>query len=156
LLRVINCLSVCVVFGRVLRLPALSSFPTRRSSDLEDFDLRKLQDYIDWMPFFRSWGLFGRFPEILNDEVVGPQARELFADGQKMLQRIFDEKLLTARAVFGIFPANTVDEDDIEIYDDEGNVITTVLTLRQQVKKRAGIPNIALADFIAPKETRLR
>lgn len=136
-----------------------SDIPAPKQSGVqvwEDFDLRKLQDYIDWMPFFRSWGLFGRFPEILDDEVVGPQARELFADGQKMLQRIFDEKLLTARAVFGIFPANTVNEDDIEIYDDEGNVITTVLTLRQQVKKRAGIPNIALADFIAPKETRLR
>jgi len=119
----------------------------------DDFDLRKLRNHIDWMPFFRSWGLFGRFPAILDDDVVGEQAREVFEDGQKMLDRIFNENLLKARAIFGIFPANSVDDDDIEVYNEDGSVMTKVLTLRQQTKKREGIPNLALADFIAPKET---
>lgn len=119
---------------------------------IDDFDLSLLKDYIDWSPYFRSWELHGKYPDILTDNVVGEQATELFAEAQEMLQRIFDEKLLKAKAVFGLFPANTVNHDDIEIYDEKGNVIDTFLTLRQQLKRREGIPSYALADFIAPKE----
>lgn len=120
----------------------------------EDFDLKKLEGFIDWMPFFRSWDLHGKYPDILDDEVVGPQAKEVFADGKKLLQQIFDKKLLRARAVFGLFPANSINHDDIEIYDENGKTKTTFLTLRQQLKKREGVPNIALADFVAPKESK--
>ena len=114
---------------------------------IEDFDIQKLEDYIDWSPFFRSWDLHGRFPDILKDEVVGKQATELYNDAQELLKRIFDEKLLKAKAVFGLFPANTVDDDDIEVNGYK------FLTLRQQLKKREGLPNFALADFIALKES---
>ena len=95
--------------------------------------------------------MHGKYPNILEDEVVGSQATELFKDAQELLQRIFNEKLLKAKAVFGLFPANTVNDDDIEIYDEDGNTKNTFLTLRQQLKKREGVPNAALADFIAPK-----
>jgi len=118
---------------------------------IQDFDITKLEEFIDWSPFFRSWDLHGKYPNILTDEVVGEQATELFKDAQELLQRIFSEKLLGAKAIFGLFPANTVHEDDIEIYDEDGNTEQTFLTLRQQLKKRVEIPNIALSDFIAPK-----
>ena len=118
---------------------------------IQDFDITKLEEFIDWSPFFRSWDLHGKYPNILTDEVVGSQATELFKDAQELLQRIFSEKLLGAKAIFGLFPANTVHEDDIEIYDEDGNTQQTFLTLRQQLKKRVEIPNIALSDFIAPK-----
>ena len=120
---------------------------------IEDFDVRLLKDFIDWSPFFRSWELHGKFPDILNDGVVGEQSSVLFKEAQVLLQRIFDEKLLKAKAVFGLFLANTVNDDDIEIYDENGNVIDTFLTLRQQLKRRQGIPSNALADFVAPKES---
>ena len=120
---------------------------------IQDFDITKLEEFIDWSPFFRSWDLHGKYPNILTDEVVGEQATELFKDAQELLQRIFLEKLLSAKAIFGLFPANTVHEDDIEIYDENGNTLQTFLTLRQQLKKRAEVPNIALSDFIAPKST---
>jgi len=120
---------------------------------IEDFDIKKLEDYIDWSPFFRSWDLHGRYPNILTDDVVGEQAKELFADAKALLNRIFDEKLLKAKAVFGLFPANTINDDDIEIYNEEGKIEYKFLTLRQQSKKREGVPNIALADFVAPKST---
>ena len=118
---------------------------------LKDFDITKLESYIDWSPFFRSWDLHGKYPDILTDSVVGEQATELFADAQELLKRIFDEKLLKAKAIFGLFPANTVEDDDIEIKDASDNVLDKFLTLRQQSKKSEGKPNIALADFIAPK-----
>ena len=118
---------------------------------LNDFDITKLESYIDWSPFFRSWDLHGKYPDILSDKVVGEQATELFADAQELLKRIFDEKLLKAKAIFGLFPANTIDDDDIEIKDASGNVLDKFLTLRQQSQKSEGKPNIALADFIAPK-----
>jgi len=120
----------------------------------EDFDLTKLVDYIDWTPFFRSWELAGKYPAILTDEVVGEEATNLFADATLLLAKILNEKLLTAKAVFGIFPANAV-KDDIEVYTDKirSKVQAKFVTLRQQLKKKDGIPNIALADFIAPKET---
>ncbi len=118
---------------------------------LEDFDLKTLENYIDWSPFFRSWDLHGKYPEILKDEVVGEQASELFKDAQEMLHKIISEKLLEARAVFGLFEANTVNDDDIEV--TIASEKKYFRTLRQQSKKAEGRPNIALADFIAPKES---
>ena len=121
----------------------------------EDFDLSKLVDYIDWSPFFRSWELHGKFPDILTDKVVGEEATNLFSDAKMMLMKIISEDLLSAKAVFGIFSANSVNDDDIEIYSDTDRTEVDVkfLTLRQQLKKRDGIPNIALSDFVAPKES---
>ncbi|MCG2460557.1 methionine synthase [Flavobacteriaceae bacterium F89] len=121
---------------------------------IEDFDLRKLEEILDWTPFFRSWELHGKYPDILNDELVGKQATELFADAQGMLRRIFEEKWLTAKAIYGLFPANTVNDDDIELVD--GARKFKFRTLRQQLKKHAGKPNFALADFIAPQETGIQ
>ena len=123
---------------------------------LEDLDLNLLLDYIDWSPFFRSWDLHGKFPEILQDDIVGEQASELYADAQMLLKKITTEKLLHAKGIFGLFAANTVHDDDIEIYDTKGNTMATFLTLRQQLQKREGKPNMALADFIAPKATGLQ
>ena len=122
----------------------------------DDFDIGKLEDYIDWSPFFRSWDLHGKYPNILTDEVVGTQATELFADAKNMLKRIFDEKLLTAKAIFGLFQANSVNDDDVEVYDEKGKKLQTFLTLRQQLEKREGIPNFALADFVAPKDSGIQ
>jgi 5-methyltetrahydrofolate--homocysteine methyltransferase len=115
-------------------------------------DLAELVDYIDWTPFFRTWELHGKYPQILNDEVVGEQATSLFCDAQAMLKKIVEEKWLQAKGVYGLFPAATVNDDDIEIYDAEGSVQGKFLTLRQQSQKTKGAPNIALADFIAPKD----
>ncbi|WP_299398116.1 methionine synthase [uncultured Gelidibacter sp.] len=120
---------------------------------IEDFELKKLEDFIDWSPFFRSWDLHGKYPEILTDEVVGEQATELFADAKALLKKVLDEKLLKAKAIFGLYPANTINDDDIEIYDVSGKTQVTFLTLRQQLEKREGLPNFALADFIAPKDS---
>ena len=120
---------------------------------IQDFNLSKLEEFIDWSPFFRSWDLHGKYPDILTDEVVGEQATELFADAKDLLKKVIDGKLLGAKAIFGLFPANTVGDDDVEIYDESGKVKATFLTLRQQLDKREGIPNLALADFIAPKDS---
>ena len=119
---------------------------------IEQQSLRDLVPYIDWSPFFRSWDLHGKYPEILTDEVVGEQAQSLFQDAQEMLNQIVEDNWLTAKARFGLFPAHAVG-DDIEIYttDDRSQVSARWLTLRQQLKKRSGIPNLALADFVAPK-----
>lgn len=111
-------------------------------------ELEGLVNYIDWTPFFQTWDLHGKYPAILNDEVVGEQAQSLFADAQKMLQQIIHENWFEAKGVYGIFPANQVNDDDIELQSGE-----KFLTLRQQSKKTKGAPNIALADFIMPKET---
>ena len=116
---------------------------------IENQDLEELIPYIDWSPFFRSWDLFGKYPQILKDEVVGEQATELFADAQKMLQKIVSEKLLTAKAIFGIFPANSNEQDDIELKKEKETFIFR--TLRQQHKKSEGKEYLALSDFIAPK-----
>ena len=120
---------------------------------IENQNLDALVPYIDWSPFFRSWDLHGHYPAILNDAIVGEQATDLFADAQVILSEILDKKLLTAKAVFGLFPANTVADDDIEVYSSEArdNVAVKFLTLRQQLKKREGKTNVALADFVAPK-----
>jgi len=116
-----------------------------------EVDLSELVDYIDWTPFFSSWELYGKYPAILTDEVVGEQATSLFADAQMMLHKIVSEKWLTAKGILGIFPANTINDDDIEVTNASSSL--QLLTLRQQSQKTAGAPNIALADFIAPKET---
>jgi 5-methyltetrahydrofolate--homocysteine methyltransferase len=119
---------------------------------IENQDLSELVPYIDWTPFFQTWDLHGKYPAILTDEIVGAEAQKLFQDAQHMLQQIVAEKWLTAKAAFGIFPANSVG-DDIEIYADESRstVLNIQHTLRQQTKKTAGQPNIALSDYIAPK-----
>jgi 5-methyltetrahydrofolate--homocysteine methyltransferase len=124
------------------------------------YPLGKIAEYIDWTPFFQAWELAGRYPKILQDEVVGEEARKLFVDAQAMLKKIIQEKWLTANAVFCLFPANSVSVnggagDDIEIYTDESRkkVAMTWHNLRQQTKKPADIPNYCLADYIAPKES---
>jgi len=113
-------------------------------------ELSELVDFIDWTPFFNSWQLFGKYPAILKDAVVGEQATNLFADAQKMLQQMVNEKWVEAKGVLGIFPANTVNDDDISLTDENGKEVAKFLTLRQQSQKTAGAPNIALSDFIAP------
>lgn len=122
-----------------------------------DYSIEELAQYIDWAPFFMTWELKGKYPEILNDKVVGVEATKLFEDAQNLLKKIIAEKWLTANAVIGLYPANTVG-DDIEIYTDESRkkVLATLHTLRQQNEKAAGQPNFALADFIAPKATGIK
>ncbi len=117
-----------------------------------EVELSELVAFIDWTPFFQSWELYGKYPAILTDEVVGEQATSLFADAQEMLTQMISEKWLTAKGILGIFPANTVNDDDIEV-TTHNRQLTTFLTLRQQSQKTAGAPNIALADFIAPKDS---
>ena len=120
---------------------------------IENQDLRELLDFVDWSPFFRSWELHGKYPQILTDEVVGEQATELFKEAKVLLDKILDEKLFTAKGIFGIFPANSNEEDDILISDEDGNEVAKFRTLRQQLKKSAGKEYNALSDFIAPKSS---
>ncbi len=117
--------------------------------------METLVDYIDWSPFFHAWELRGRFPKILEDEVVGEKAKELFDDAQSLLQRIVDEKLFTAKCVYCLFPANRVG-DDVELYTDDSRAkrLAKFHFLRQQGDKSDGV-NRSLADFIAPKESGL-
>jgi len=124
----------------------------------ENYPLDKIAEYIDWTPFFHAWELSGRYPKILQDKTVGEEARKLFADAQAMLKKIIAEKWLAANAVFGLFPANSVNNDDIEIYADEKRkkVLMTWHNLRQQTRKPDDIPNYCLADFIAPKQSRIK
>ncbi|HSX51156.1 MAG TPA: vitamin B12 dependent-methionine synthase activation domain-containing protein, partial [Cellvibrio sp.] len=121
----------------------------------EDYDLNKLVDFIDWTPFFISWDLVGKFPKILDDEVVGEAARALWDDAQKMLRKLIDEKLIKANGVIGFWPANTVNADDIAVYDSSGKQINTLHHIRQQHLKQGmeSKPHYSLADFVAPKET---
>jgi 5-methyltetrahydrofolate--homocysteine methyltransferase len=123
---------------------------------LDDFPLDRLVPFIDWSPFFHTWELRGHYPQILDDPKVGEKAAELFRDAQKLLKEIVSRKHLTARGVYGFFPANSVG-DDIEVYADESRrkPLTTFHTLRQQSEKPAGQANQALADFIAPKSSGL-
>jgi 5-methyltetrahydrofolate--homocysteine methyltransferase len=120
---------------------------------LQDYPLEELVPLIDWTPFFQTWELAGHYPAILNDPLVGPAARTLFKDAQELLDRIVREHLLRARGVFGFFPANSVG-DDIEVYADtsRGDKKTIIHTIRQQMIKPPGRPNLALADFVAPRE----
>lgn len=119
----------------------------------ENQDLRELLPFIDWSPFFRSWDLHGKYPNILEDEVVGAQAKELFKDAQVILKRILDEKLLTAKAIFGIFKANSNETDDILIFDENDEQKVKFLTLRQQAQRAKGKDYLALSDFIAPQSS---
>jgi 5-methyltetrahydrofolate--homocysteine methyltransferase len=121
----------------------------------DDYPLEELVPYIDWTPFFMSWELAGKFPRILEDEVVGEAATALYKDAREMLDRIIKDKLFISKAVVGIWPANRKGADDIEIYADEGRneVLETLHQLRQQTNKPAGQPNFSLADFIAPKSS---
>ena len=119
--------------------------------------LEHLAEYIDWSPFFHAWELRGRYPAIFDDPVVGQQARELFADAEKLLCRVMDEKLLAARGVYGFWPANSLG-DDIELYRDDSRreKLAAFHFLRQQMQKPAGQPNYCLADFVAPRESGRR
>jgi 5-methyltetrahydrofolate--homocysteine methyltransferase len=121
----------------------------------DDYPLEKLVETIDWTPFFISWELAGKYPNILDDEKVGEAARNLFADAQAMLKRLVDEKLIKASAVLGFWPAARVGGDDIEVYADEnrGEPIATLHHLRQQIDKPNGKPNLSIADFVAPKDS---
>ncbi len=123
---------------------------------IEDQPLDELARFIDWTPFFHVWELHGRFPDILKDPVVGEVAREVYDEGRAMLERIVEERLLVAKGVYGLFPANAVG-DDIEVYGDaaRGKVRCVLHTLRQQADKGEGKPDYALADFVAPRETGL-
>lgn len=123
----------------------------------EDYDLAELREYFDWQPFFNAWELKGSFPDILNNPATGEVARKLYDEAQEMLDRIIEEKWLTAKGVIGLFPANAVG-DDIEIYTDESRseVAHTLHMLRQQGKHRPGVPNRSLADFVAPKDTGIQ
>lgn len=123
----------------------------------EDYALEELTNYIDWTPFFSSWQMAGKFPAILKDEVVGKEAQKLYNDARSMLRRIIDEGWLKARAVIGIFPANSLpDSDDIEVYahEDRREVLEVLHNLRQQRQKAPGQPNYSLTDFVAPKSSR--
>ncbi|WP_447973132.1 methionine synthase [Nitrospira sp. Kam-Ns4a] len=123
---------------------------------LDSVPLEQLVPFIDWSPFFHTWELRGHYPQILEDLKVGPKARELFEDAQRLLREIVKEGWLTARGVYGFFPANSVG-DDIELYADESRaaVLAAVHTLRQQGEKPDGQPNLALADYVAPRSTGL-
>jgi 5-methyltetrahydrofolate--homocysteine methyltransferase len=116
---------------------------------LEQLSLKELLPYIDWSPFFRSWDLHGKYPAILEDEVVGEEATQLYKDAQVMIAEIIANQSLKPKAIFGLFEANTINDDDISVQKKEKE-ITVFRTLRQQLQKREGKPNIALADFIAP------
>jgi len=122
---------------------------------LKDFSLEILKKYIDWTPFFTTWEMKGKYPEILTNEKTGTEAKKLFDDANKLLDEIIKNKHLTANGVFGLFPANSVGNDDIEVYsDDTRKGVKRVLhTIRTQTQKTDGLPNLALADFIAPKDS---
>jgi len=122
------------------------------------FDLEELTNYIDWTPFFYTWEMRKKYPEILNDEVLGVEATKLFNDAQQMLKTIIEEKWLTAKAIIGIWAANTVDDDTIEIYTDDTRqtVLHKQYALRQQIKKAKNAYNHSVADFIAPKSSGVK
>ncbi|TBR11663.1 MAG: methionine synthase, partial [Lysobacter sp.] len=121
---------------------------------IDDYPLDELVPYIDWTPFFNTWELAGRYPAILDDAIVGAQARELFRDAKAMLRTMITERWVSARAVFGLWPANSIG-DDVEVETSAGTT-TRLHFLRQQVDKPVERPDFCLADFIAPKDTGLR
>jgi 5-methyltetrahydrofolate--homocysteine methyltransferase len=126
---------------------------------LKNYSLAEIAEHIDWAPFFQTWELAGSYPKILDDEIVGVEAKKVLAEGQAMLKRIIEGKWLTANAVFGIFPANSINGgDDIEIYADEkrDRVLMTWHNLRQQNVKPTGRPNLCLGDFVAPKDSGVK
>jgi len=121
----------------------------------EDYDLDELRSYIDWSPFFSAWEMRGRFPDLLHNPATSDVARRLYDDAQRMLDQLSREKWLRAAGTFGLFPANRVGSDDLELYTDESrtSVRTVLHHLRQQGEHREGVPNRSLADFVAPKES---
>ncbi|MCH8846038.1 MAG: methionine synthase [Proteobacteria bacterium] len=123
-----------------------------------DYPLQQLADCIDWTPFFIAWELAGKFPRILTDKVVGEEATKLYEDAKEMLNKIVKEKWFSAKGVYGLFPANSIGHDDIEIYtnDKRDGLLVTLHSLRQQTQKPPGQPNFALADFVAPEETHVK
>jgi len=122
---------------------------------LNNFPLQELRNYIDWTPFFQTWELKGKYPSIFDDQTIGKEAKTLFDDANKLLDNIIAQRLLVANGVIGLFPANSVSSDDIEIYSDEkrSGIRRVLHTIRQQMLKSDTQPNVALADFIAPKES---
>lgn len=122
---------------------------------LNDYPLSMLRNYIDWTPFFMTWELKGKYPSIFEDKTTGTEAKKLFDDANNLLDKVINEQLLAANGVVGLFPANSVGVDDIEIYTDEtrSGVKRVLHTIRQQIQKSSNEPNLALADFIAPKES---
>ena len=120
-------------------------------------DLNILKRYIDWTQFFRSWNIHGLYPDIFKNKINGKQAKQLFKDANAILDKIINEKLFKAKGIYGLFPANSIN-DDIELYTDENRiqVLDKLITLRQQSKKRDGFPNLALSDFIAPKNSNIK
>ena len=134
-------------------VPPRPKFIGRRA--FKNFDLAEIAKFIDWTPFFQTWSLFGHFPAILDDKVVGEQARKVYEDGVAMLKRVIESRWLTASGVVGFYPANAVNDDDIEVYRDESRkeVLFTWRGLRQQGVKREGVDNKCLADYIAPKSS---
>ncbi len=124
----------------------------------DDYSLEEIKEYIDWTPFFFAWELKGRYPKILTDKDKGEEATKLFKDALAMLDKIIEEKWLTAKAVVGVFPANSINDDDVEVYTDDtrSEVKTTLNFLRTQTQQPPGRPNYCLSDFIAPKETELK
>lgn len=122
--------------------------------EFKNFDLAEIAKFIDWQPFFQTWDLHGPFPKILEDEVVGESARRVFSDGKAMLERVINGRWLQANAVLSFLPANTINDDDIEIYTDDTRTEVALVWrgVRQQTEKKAGVSNKCLADFIAPKE----
>ena len=115
-----------------------------------------LRDFIDWTPFFKTWDLHGKFPAILEDEIVGENAKELYVDALAMLNKIDNENLAHPKAVFGLFKANTINDDTIELFDKNDEKVDEFYTIRQQAKKSKDAPNISIADFIAPKESNIQ
>ncbi|TAM18947.1 MAG: methionine synthase [Candidimonas sp.] len=133
--------------------PPRPKFIGRRA--FKHYDLNDVLHYIDWTPFFQTWSLFGQYPAILDDKVVGEQARKIFIEGQAMMKKVVEGRWLTANGVVAFYPANTVNDDDIEVYRDESRseVLFTWRGVRQQTVKREGVENKCLADYIAPKST---
>ena len=121
---------------------------------LKDYDLKEISEYIDWTPFFQTWEMKGRYPKILDDAEKGVEARKLFADAQEMLEEIIDKKLLSANAIFGLYPAHTKNHDSIEVFADADKTqkLTEFHTLRQQNQKGEKNPNYAFSDFLAPSD----
>ena len=120
---------------------------------LDDYPLQNLLPYIDWTPFFISWGLVGKYPKIFDDNIVGEEAKDLFANAQAMIDKLIKEKLVTAKAVFKLSPAQRPSSDTVQVLDDQGNIVYTFEHLRQQSDKASGKPNYSLADFISPEKT---
>ncbi|MBF0597367.1 methionine synthase [Faecalibacter rhinopitheci] len=127
--------------------------PNKLGVFIHSATVTELKDYIDWTPFFQTWDLHGKFPAILEDDIVGQNTKELYSDALEMLNKIEKENIAQPKGVFGLFKANTINDDTIELFDEEGNKIDAFHTLRQQSKKSKGSPNLSIADFIAPKDT---